>query len=102
MKFIVFIFMFYIGFSSYLLSDEIIDCSQFDSISAKYVECKTKNLKYNLNKKQSEMKSKVENIDETETGKKIKKKIKKSSLGEKLLKFKNSKTGSDFLKKNDN
>ena len=44
------------------------------------------------------MKSKVENIDETETGKKIK----KSTLGQKLLKFKNSKTGSDFLKKNDN
>ena len=41
------------------------------------------------------MKSKVENIDETETGKKIK----KSSLGQKLLKFKNSKTGSDFFKK---
>ena len=42
--------------------------------------------------------SKVENIDETETGKKIK----KSTLGQKLLKFKNSKTGSDFFKKNDN
>ena len=98
MKFIFFIFMFYIGFSSYLLSDEIIDCSQFDKISAKYVECKGKNLKSNLNKKQSEMKSKVENIDKTETGEKIK----KSSLGQKLLKFKNSKTGSDFFKKNDN
>ena len=45
MKFIVFIFMFYIGFSSYVLSDEIIDCSQFDKISAKHVECKAKNLK---------------------------------------------------------
>ena len=98
MKFIVFIFMFYIGFSSYLLSNEIIDCSQFDKISAKYVECKTKNLKSNLNKKQSEMKSKVENINKTENGKKIK----KSTFGQKLLKFKNSKTGSDFLKKNDN
>ena len=98
MKFIVFIFMFYISFSSYLLSDEIIDCSQFNNMSAKYIECKAKNLKSNLNKKQSEMKSKVENINETETGNKIK----KSTLGQKLLKFKNSKTGSDFLKKNDN
>ena len=52
--------MFYIGFSSYLLSDEIIDCSQFDKISAKYVECKAKNLKSNLNKQQSKMKSKVD------------------------------------------
>ena len=98
MKFIVFIFMFYIGFSSYLLSDEIIDCSQFNKMSAKFIECKAKNLKSNLNKKQSEMKSKVENISETETGNKIK----KSTLGQKLLKFKNSKTGSDFFKKNDN
>ena len=98
MKFIVFIFMLYIGFSSYLFSGEIVDCNQFDTISAKYIECKAKNLKSNLNKKQSEMKSKVENINETETGNKIK----KSTLGQKLLKFKNSKTGSDFLKKNDN
>ena len=98
MKFIVFIFMFYIGFSSYLLSDEIIDCSQFDKISAKYVECKAKNLKSNLNKKQSEIKSKVENVGETESGKNFK----KSTLGQKLLKFKKSKTGSEFFKKNDN
>ena len=98
MKFIVFIFMFYIGFSSYLLSDEIIDCSQFDKISAKYVECKAKNLKSNLNKKQSEIKSKIENVGETESGKNFK----KSTLGQKLLKFKNSKTGWDFFKKNDN
>ena len=34
------------------------------------------------------MKSKVKNFDGTETGKKIK----KSTLGQKLLKFKNSKT----------
>ena len=87
MKFIVFIFMFYIGFSSYLLSDEIIDCNQFDKISAKYVECKAKNLKSNLNKKQSEMKSKIENIDETETGKKIK----KSTLGQNFLNLKTAK-----------
>ena len=98
MKFIVFILLFFVSFSSYLVSDEIIDCSQFDKISAKYVECKAKNLKSNLNKKQSEMKSKVENVGETETGKNFK----KSTLGQKLLKLKNSKTGSDFLKKDDN
>ena len=98
MKFIVFILMFYVSFSSYLLSDEIIDCSQFDKISAKYVECKAKNLKSNLNKKQSEIKSKIENVGETESGKNFK----KSTLGQKLLKFKKSKTGSEFLKKNDN
>ncbi len=98
MKFIVFIFMFYIGFSSYLFSGEIVDCSQFDKISAKYVQCKAKNLKSNLNKKQSEVKSKVENVGKNEAGKNFKKSI----LGQKLLKFKKSKTGSDFFKKDDN
>ena len=90
MKFIVFIFMFYIGFSSYLFSGEIVDCSQFDKISAKYVECKAKNLKTILNENQKKIKSVSE------------KKIKKFGIKEKLIKFKNSKTGSDFLKKDDN
>ena len=98
MKFIVFIFMFYVGFQSYVLSNELIDCNQFDKFSATYAECKAKNLKSNLNKKQSEIKSKIENVGETESGKNFK----KSTLGQKLLKFKNSKTGSDFFKKNGN
>ena len=50
MKFIVFIFMFFFSFSSYLFSDELIDCDQFDKISAKYLECKSKNLKNCQNK----------------------------------------------------
>jgi len=86
MKIIVFIFMFFLSFSSYLFSDELIDCSQFDKISAKYLECKAKNLKITLNENQKKIKSDAE------------KKIKKSGIKEKLLKFKNSKTGSDFLK----
>ena len=98
MKIIIFLFISYFSFFSYSFSEDLIDCKQFDKISAKYIECKAKNLKSNLNKKQSEMKSKVENIDETETGKNFK----KSTFGQKLLKFKNSKTGSDFLKKDDN
>ena len=98
MKIIIFLFISYFSFFSYSFSEDLIDCNQFDKISAKYIECKAKNLKSNLNKKQSEMKSKVKSIDETQTGKKIK----KSTLGQKLLKFKNSKTGSDFFKKNDN
>ena len=94
MKIIIFLLISYFSFFSYSFSDNQIDCNQFDKISAKYIECKTKNLKSNLNKKQSEMKLKVENIGETETGKNFK----KSTFGQKLLKFKNSKTGSDFLK----
>ena len=98
MKIIIFLLISYFSFFSYSFADVLIDCNQFDKVSAKYVECKAKNLKSNLNKKQSELKSKVEHINETETGKKFK----KSTFGQKLLKFKNSKTGSDFLKKNDN
>ena len=73
MKIIIFLFISYFGFLSYSFSEDLIDCNQFDKISAKYIECKARNLKSNLNKKQSEIKSKVENIEETETGKKIKK-----------------------------
>ena len=90
MKFIIFIFMLYISFSSYLFSDEIVECEQFDKISEKYVECKAKNLKTTLNENQKKIKSDT------------KKKIEKSGIKEKLVKFKNSKTGSDFLKKYDN
>ena len=98
MKIIIFLLISYFSFFSYSFSEDIIDCSQFDKISAKYIECKAKNLKYNLNKKQNKMKAKVENVSETEAGKNLK----KSKLGQKLLKFKNSKTGSDFLKQDDN
>ena len=52
MKFIIFVFLFFFSFSSYLLSAEIIDCSQFDKISAKYIECKAKKLKATLNESQ--------------------------------------------------
>ena len=86
MKFVVFIFVIFFSFSSYLFSDELLDCDQFDKISAKYLECKAKNLKITLNENQKKIKSDAE------------KKIKKSGIKEKLLKFKNSKTGSDFLK----
>ena len=98
MKIIIFLFISYFSFFSYSFSEDLINCNQFDKISAKYIECKAKNLKSNLNKKQSEIKSKIENVGETESGKNFK----KSTLGEKLLKFKKSKTGSDFLKKDDN
>jgi len=98
MKIIIFLFISYFGFLSFSFSEDLLDCNQFDKISAKYIECKAKNLKSNLNKKQSEVKSKVENIGNSETGKNFK----KSTFGQKLQKLKNSKTGSDFLKKDDN
>ena len=80
---------------------EKIDCSQFDKVSAKYLECSAKNLK----EKSSELKLKVivgakefkEKI--TTNTKNSKKKFNKSSLKEKLVKFKNSKSLTEFMEK---
>ena len=73
---------------------EKIDCTQFDKVSAKYLECSTKNLK----EKSSELKLKAavgaEGLKEkiTTSVKNNKTKFNKSSLKEKLIKFKDSKT----------
>jgi len=80
---------------------EKIDCSQFDKVSAKYLECSAKNLK----KKSSKLKLKAtvgaeelkENI--TSNAKNGKKKFDKLNLKEKLVKFKNSKTLTEFMEK---
>ena len=82
------------------LTDKI-DCTQFDKVSAKYIECSAKNLK----EKSSELKLKV-TVGAEELKKKIvtntkdsKKKFDKSSLKEKLVKFKNNKSLTEFLEK---
>ncbi|MDA9083414.1 hypothetical protein N9K22_02155 [Candidatus Pelagibacter sp.] len=80
---------------------EKIDCTQFDKVSAKYLECSTKNIK----EKSSELKLKI-----TVRGDKLKEKVttsiknskikfNKSSLKEKLVKFKNSKSLTEFMEK---
>ena len=80
---------------------EKIDCSQFDKVSAKYLECSAINLK----KKSSELKLKItvgtEELKEkiTTNAKDSKTKFNKSSLKEKLVKFKNSKTLTEFMEK---
>jgi hypothetical protein len=80
---------------------EKIDCTQFDKVSAKYLECSTKN----LNEKSSEIKLKAivgaEEIKEkiTTNAKSGKKKFDKLNLKEKLVKFKNSKTLTEFMEK---
>ena len=80
---------------------EKIDCTQFDKVSAKYIECSAKNLK----EKSSEIKLKVtfgaEEIKEkiTTNAKSGKKKFDKSNLKEKLVKFKNSKSLTEFMEK---
>ena len=82
------------------LADKI-DCTQFEKVSAKYIECSAKNLK----EKSSELKLKA-TIGAEGLKKKIatnaknsKKKFNKSSLKEKLVKFKNSKTLTEFMEK---
>ena len=80
---------------------EKIDCTQFDKVSAKYLECSAKNLK----EKSSELKLKIivgaEEFKEkiTTSAKNNKTKFDKSSLKEKLVKFKNSKSLTEFMEK---
>ena len=70
---------------------EVIDCNQFDKLSAKYVECSALKLK----EKSKDLKNTaVEKIDDG------KKKFDSSVLKEKLIKFKNNKTLSEFMEKN--
>ena len=80
---------------------EKIDCAQFDKVSAKYLECSAKNLK----KKSSELKLKAtvgaEEIKDkiTTNVKSGKSKFDKLNLKEKLVKFKNSKSLTEFMEK---
>ena len=80
---------------------EKIDCTQFDKVSAKYFECSAKNLKG----KSSELKLKAtvgaEGLKEkiTTSVKSGKTKFNKSSLKEKFVKFKNSKSLTEFMEK---
>ena len=80
---------------------EKIDCTQFDKVSAKYLECSAKNIK----EKSSELKLKAtvgaEELKQkiTTNAKNSKKKFNKSSLKKKLVKFKNSKSLTEFMEK---
>ena len=80
---------------------EKIDCTQFDKVSAKYLECSAINLK----EKSSELKLEI-TVGAKELKEKIatntksgKKKFDKLNLKEKLVKFKNSKTLIEFMEK---
>ena len=80
---------------------EKIDCTQFEKVSAKYIECSAKNLK----EKSSELKLKAtigaEELKEkiTTNAKNGKNKFEKLNLKEKLIKFKNSKSLTEFTEK---
>ena len=81
--------------------EDKIDGSQFDKVSAKYLECSARNLK----EKSTELKLKVtvgaEDLKEkiTTNAKSGKKKFDKLNLKEKLVKFKNSKSLTEFMEK---
>ena len=80
---------------------EKIDCTQFDKVSAKYLECSAINLKEKSSKLKlkatvgvKELKQKI-----TTSAKNSKTKFNKSSLKEKIVKFKNSKSLTEFMEK---
>ena len=83
--FIVFISLFVFN-NSY--SDEHIDCTQFNKLSIKFLDCKTKQLKSKLNENQSKTKKKI-----SETTKNLKSKIETSGTKKKV---------DNVLKTNDN
>ena len=100
MKKIVFITLIISVLMSNAMAEKI-NCNQFEKISAKYIECSAKNLK----EKSSELKLKAtvgaEELKDkiTTNAKSGKKKFDKSSLKEKLVKFKNSKTLTESMEK---
>ena len=100
MKKIVFITLIISVLMSNAMAEKI-DCNQFEKISAKYIECSAKNLK----EKSSELKLKVtvgaEEIKDkiTTNSKSGKSKFDKLNVKEKLVKFKNSKTLTEFMEK---
>ena len=80
---------------------EKIDCTQFEKVSAKYIECSAKNLK----EKSSELKLKATvGVEElkvkiTTNAKNSKTKFNKLNLKVKLVEFKNSKSLTEFMEK---
>ena len=101
MKKIVFITLIVCTLDTSNTMAEKIDCTQFDKVSAKYLECSAKN----LTEKSSQLKSKaavgVDAFKEkiVTNAKNSKKKFNKSKLKENLVKFKNSKSLTEFLEK---
>ena len=80
---------------------EKIDCAQFDKVSAKYLECSVNNLKEQSSELKLKTAVEVEELKQkiTTNAKNSKIKFNKSSLKEKLVKFKNSKSLTEFMEK---
>ena len=80
---------------------EKIDCTRFDKVSAKYLECSVNNLKEQSSELKLKTAVEVEELKQkiTTNAKNSKIKFNKSSLKEKLVKFKNSKSLTEFMEK---
>ena len=80
---------------------ENIDCTQFDKVSGKYLECSTKNIKEKSSKLKLKATVGTEELKEkiTTSVKNSKTKFNKLKLKEKLVKFKNSKSLTEFMEK---
>jgi|TARA_B110000238_G_C15897318_1_gene340375 hypothetical protein len=101
MKKIVYINLIIIILSFTITVAEEINCTQFDKISSKYLECisnniKNKSKKLNLQTIAGAKNLKKTLITSTTEGKKM---YNISTLKEKLIKFKNSKTLTQFMEK---
>ena len=70
------------------------DCEKYDKLSKEYAKCTSDKLKKETSKKAEEIKSKT--VKKIEEGKK---KLKNFNLKDKFIKFKNSKTHKEFIKK---
>ncbi len=86
----IFVIVIICFFSSNKVISEEMDCSQFKKLSAKYIECSTKNL---TNKSQNLKKNSETSIENT------KNQFVESNFYKKLLKLKSSKTHREFLEK---
>ena len=80
---------------------EKIDCTQFDKVSAKYLECSAKNLKEQSSKLKLKITTGAADLKQkiSTNTKNSKSKFDKSNLKEKFIKFKNSKTLTEFMEK---
>ena len=80
---------------------EKIDCTQFDKVSAKYLECLAKKIKEKSSKLKLKTTVGTEELKEkiTTSVKNSKTKFNKLNLKEKLVKFKNSKSLTEFMEK---
>jgi hypothetical protein len=101
MKKIIFIIIITVLFSYKNSIAAKIDCTQFDKLSAKYLECTAVNLKEKS--KELKLKATIEAKDlkdkATANAKNSKDKFNKSTFKEKLINFKNSKTLTEFMEK---